>query len=266
VRVVLLSRNFGHQMAVTAGVEHAAGDAVVLIDADLQDPPETILEMLSQWRSGADVAYGSRIDRAGETAFKRWTARLFYRAINRIADTPIPLDTGDFRLMDRKVVNALLQLPERDRFIRGMVAWLGFRQTPVHYKRAARAAGQTKYPLRKMVRFALDGALSFSTMPLRLATWFGFVTASLAMLAMTYALFVRLLTRAWVPGWTFLLIAVCSIGGVQLLCLGMVGEYIGRIYGEAKRRPLYLVRERLGFAESGLSKSRKRKLAIRLSA
>jgi len=262
VRVVLLSRNFGHQMAVTAGVEHAAGDAVVLIDADLQDPPETILEMLSQWRSGADVAYGSRIDRAGETAFKRWTARIFYRAINRIADTAIPLDTGDFRLMDRKVVNALLELPERDRFIRGMVAWLGFRQRPVHYRRAARAGGQTKYPLRKMVRFALDGILSFSIMPLRLATWFGFATASLAILAITYALFVRLLTSAWVPGWTFLLIAVCSIGGVQLLCLGMVGEYIGRIYGEAKRRPLYVVRERLGFATSGLSRTRRRRLAV----
>lgn len=258
VRVLYLSRNFGHQMAVTAGIEHAVGDAVVLIDADLQDPPEVVQEMLSKWRSGVDVAFGSRLDREGESTFKRWTAKLFYRSINRVADITIPLDTGDFRLMDRKVVNALLELPERDRFVRGMVAWLGFRQEPVHYKRAARAAGRTKYPLRKMIKFAFDGIMSFSIVPLRLATWFGFATASLALLAMAYALTVRLMTRVWVPGWTFLLIAISCIGGVQLVCLGVVGEYVGRIYGEAKRRPLYIVKERLGFASPSLNRGRKR--------
>ena len=257
-RALFFSRNFGHQMAVTAGIEHAAGDAVVLIDADLQDPPEVIREMLLKWHSGADVAYGSRLEREGESTFKRWTAKLFYRSINRVADIAIPLDTGDFRLMDRKVVNALLELPERDRFVRGMVAWLGFRQEPVHYKRSARVAGQTKYPLRKMIKFALDGILSFSIMPLRLATWLGFSTASLALVAMAYALAVRLLTRVWVPGWTFLLIAISCIGGVQLVCLGVVGEYVGRIYGEAKRRPLYIVRERLGFSSLNLSRGRRR--------
>ena len=263
VRVLFFSRNFGHQMAVTAGIEHAAGDAVVLIDADLQDPPEVIHEMLSKWRSGVDVAYGARLEREGESAFKRWTAKLFYRTINRVSDVAIPLDTGDFRLMDRRVVDALLDLPERDRFVRGMVAWLGFRQEPVHYTRCARAAGQTKYPLRKMMRFALDGILSFSTVPLRLATWLGFVTASLALFATVYALAVRLLTSVWVPGWTFLLIAISSIGGVQLLSLGVVGEYVGRIYGEAKRRPLYIVKERLGFAGLALGRATNRRDRLR---
>lgn len=247
VRLVVFSRNFGHQMAVTAGIEHSSGDAVVLIDADLQDPPEIIKEMLLRWRSGVDVVYGVRAEREGETAFKRGTATIFYRLINRISDVRIPLDTGDFRLMDRRVVRALLQLPERDRFMRGMVAWLGFKQEPVRYVRAARAAGETKYPLRKMIRFAFDGILSFSVAPLRLAIWLGFATATLAALATLYAVLVRLLTKVWVPGWTFLLIAVCCIGGVQLVCLGVVGEYVGRVYGEAKKRPLYIVRERIGF-------------------
>jgi polyisoprenyl-phosphate glycosyltransferase len=248
MRVIMLSRNFGHQMATTAGIEHATGDAVVLIDADLQDPPELVAEMLTRWRAGADVVYGARSEREGETAFKVWTAKVFYRSINRISNVAIPLDTGDFRLMDRRVVDALLEMPEHDRFIRGMVAWLGFRQEPVHYKRAARIGGETKYPLRKMIRFALDGVLSFSLAPLRLAIWLGFLTAALAMLAIVYALLVRLFTSVWAPGWTFLLIAISSIGGIQLLCMGIVGEYVGRIFGEVKRRPLYVVRERLGFA------------------
>lgn len=247
VRVIAFSRNFGHQIAVTAGLEHAAGDAVVLIDADLQDPPEIIVEMLLLWRRGVDVAYGVRAEREGETAFKVWTAKAFYRSINRLSDVAIPLDTGDFRLMDRKVVDVLLSMPERDRFVRGMVAWVGFRQEPVYYKRAARHAGETKYPLRKMVRFALDGILSFSLAPLRLAGWMGFATAGLAMLGICYALVLRVLTHVWVPGWTLLFIACSFIGGIQLASLGVLGEYIGRIYGEAKRRPLYVVRERFGF-------------------
>ena len=247
VRVVALSRNFGHQVAVTAGLEHATGDAVVLIDADLQDPPEIIGEMMGRWRRGVDVAYGVRLGRDGESTFKIWTAKAFYRCLNRISDIAIPLDTGDFRLMDKRVVEAVLSMPERDRFIRGMVAWAGFTQEPIPYRRSARNAGVTKYPLKKMVRFALDGFLSFSTVPLRLAIWAGIATAGFAVLGIIYALFLRVFTKIWVPGWTLLFIACAAIGGIQLLFLGVLGEYIGRIYGEVKRRPLYIVRERLGF-------------------
>ena len=247
VRVLVLSRNFGHQIAVTAGIQGTQGDAVVVIDADLQDPPAVILDMLNRWRKGADVAYGVRTQREGETAFKRWTAKAFYRILGRLTDTAIPLDTGDFRLMDRKVVNAFLAMPERDRFVRGMVAWAGFRQEPVPFQRAARAAGETKYPLKKMLRFAIDGILSFSMVPLRLATYIGFLASGLALLGIGYAFALRLLTDVWVTGWTLLLIAILFLGGVQLVLIGIFGEYLGRIYGEVKRRPLYLVAERLGF-------------------
>jgi dolichol-phosphate mannosyltransferase len=250
VRVIALSRNFGHQIAITAGMEHAHGDAVVVIDADLQDPPEIILEMLDRWRQGVDVAYGVRSEREGETAFKLWTAKAFYRFINRLSDVPIPLDTGDFRLIDREVLNALLAMPERDRFVRGMVAWIGFRQEPVYYRRAARLAGETKYPLKKLLRLAMDGILSFSLLPLRLAVCMGFAAAGLALLGIIYALVLRLLTDVWVTGWTLLFIGMLFLGGVQLLFLGVMGEYLGRIYGEVKHRPLYLVKERLGFAEA----------------
>jgi len=247
VRVVRLSRNFGHQIAITAGLEHASGDAVVIIDADLQDPPEVISEFLERWREGHDVVYGVRTDREGETPFKRWTARAFYRFINRLSDTPIPLDTGDFRLMDRAAVDALLSMPERDRFVRGMVSWLGFSQTAVPYARAPRYAGGTKYPLFKMLRLATDGILSFSITPLRLATWTGFAASGVAILGILYALYAHFFAAGLVKGWTSSLIAVLFIGGVQLICLGIIGEYVGRIYGESKRRPLYFVRERLGF-------------------
>ena len=247
VRVLVLSRNFGHQIAVTAGIQGTQGDAVVVIDADLQDPPDVILDMLNRWRRGADVAYGVRTQREGETAFKRWTAKAFYRILGRLTDTAIPLDTGDFRLMDRKVVDAFLAMPERDRFVRGMVAWAGFRQEPVPFQRAARAAGETKYPLKKMLRFAIDGILSFSMVPLRLATYIGFLASGLALLGIVYAFALRLLTDVWIAGWTLLLIAILFLGGVQLVLIGIFGEYLGRIYGEVKRRPLYLVAERLGF-------------------
>ena len=247
VRVLALSRNFGHQIAITAGLQNAGGDAVVVIDADLQDPPDVILEMLEHWREGVDVAYGLRTEREGETAFKRWTASAFYRLINRIADVAIPLDTGDFRLMDRKVVSAFLAMPERDRFVRGMVAWAGFRQAPVPYRRAARAAGETEYPFRKMLSLAIDGILSFS-MPLRLATYGGFCASGLALLGIAGALGLRILTDIWITGWTLLFIAIVFFGGVQLVFIGILGEYLGRIYGEVKRRPLYLIEERLGFA------------------
>ena len=251
VRVLALSRNFGHEIAIIAGLKCAVGDAVVLIDADLQDPPEVIPEMLERWRRGADVAYGLRTERDGETRFKRWTAGVFYRLLNRLVDIPIPLDTGDFRLMDRTVVDAVLAMPERDRFVRGMVPWTGFRQEPVPYRRAARAAGETKYRLGKLLRLAVDGIVSFSLAPLRLATWLGFLASGLALAGIVYVLVLRLLTAAWVSGWASLLVAVLFLGGVQLLCLGILGAYLGRIYGEVKRRPLYLVKERLGFPPTG---------------
>ena len=246
VRVVYLSRNFGHQFAVTAGLAHARGDAVVIMDADLQDPPEVLQQMVRKWEEGYDVVYGVRTDREGETRFKLLTASLFYRLIRWLSDTEIPLDTGDFRLLDRKVVDAIVAMPERDRFIRGMVSWTGFRQIGVPYRRAARFAGETKYPLTKMVRFAIDGILSFSIKPLRLSTLMGFVSAGLALMVILYALGMRLFTQRWVTGWTALIIAILFLGGAQLISLGIIGEYIGRLYGEAKRRPLYLVRETLG--------------------
>jgi dolichol-phosphate mannosyltransferase len=240
-RVISLSRNFGHQLAVTAGIEYATGDAVVLIDADLQDPPDLIAEMVRLWRAGYQVVYGVRVERQGESRFKRASAALFYRLINGLSDTPIPLDTGDFRLMDREVVSALKQMPERDRFLRGMVSWVGFRQAALPYRREARYAGESKYPLWKMIRFALDGMTSFSMAPLRLASWLGFGVSSAALVGVLIALFFRLFTKSWVPGWAGLFIAVLFMGGVQLICLGVVGEYVGRIYGEAKGRPLFLV-------------------------
>jgi glycosyltransferase involved in cell wall biosynthesis len=247
VRVIRFSRNFGHQMAVTAGVEHASGDAVVLIDADLQDPPELIPEMLKRWREGYGVAYGVRAVREGESTFKRWTAMAFYRVLNRLTDTAIPLDTGDFRLMDRRVVNALRNMPERDRFVRGMVSWVGFRQVGVPYPRAARLAGESKYPLFKMVRFAIDGIASFSVRPLRLATWMGLLSAFVALCGIIYAILVRALSHHWVAGWAATFVAILFVGGIQLVSVGVIGEYVGRIYGEVKRRPLYVVDERSGF-------------------
>ena len=243
VRALTLSRNFGHQLAVSAGIERAKGDAVVLIDADLQDPPEVVPEMIREWQNGWDVVYGVRTERDGESAFKRATAAMFYRLINRLSEVPIPVDTGDFRLMDRKVVNALMAMPEHDRFIRGMVSWLGFRQKPLPYQRDARWAGETKYPLSKMIKFALTAISSFSTSPLKIASWVGFATSGVAVFGMLYVLGLRLFTSTWVEGWTALMLAVLFIGGIQLLVLGIMGEYIGRIYGESKRRPLFLIRE-----------------------
>ena len=248
VRVVRLSRNFGHQVAITAGIEHAGGDAVAIIDADLQDPPEVLLEFVAKWLDGYDVVYGVRTEREGETAFKLWTAKMFYRVIGHLSDTEIPLDTGDFRLMDRRVVDALLSMPERDRFVRGMVSWLGFSQVSIAYRRAARFAGETKYPLFKMMKFATDGIVSFSTLPLRLATWVGFLASAISIVGIVVVLLERYFgVFGLVKGWSSTVIAVLFIGGVQLVCLGIIGEYVGRIYGESKRRPLYVVRERIGF-------------------
>jgi glycosyltransferase involved in cell wall biosynthesis len=248
VRVVRFSRNFGHQMAITAGLEHAGGDAVVIIDADLQDPPETIVDFFRKWQEGYDVVYGVRTEREGETAFKLWTAKLFYRFMTRLSDTQIPLDTGDFRLLDRRVLNVLLGMPERDRFVRGMVSWLGFSQVALPYRREARVAGVTKFSFFKMLRFALDGIFSFSIVPLRVATWTGFITSFLAILGIVLVSLEHFLgVEGLVKGWTSTMFAVLFIGGVQLICMGIIGEYIGRIYGESKHRPLYVVREILGF-------------------
>jgi polyisoprenyl-phosphate glycosyltransferase len=239
IRVVRFSRNFGHQLAITAGLEHASGDAVAIIDADLQDPPEVLADF---------VVYGVRAEREGETAFKRGSAKLFYRVIGRLSDTEIPVDTGDFRLMSRQVVDALLTMPERDRFVRGMVSWLGFSQAAIPYRREARAAGVTKFSLFKMMRFAMDGVVSFSTLPLRLATWVGFAASGIAILGILITVIERLLgAEGLVRGWASLLVAILFLGGVQLICMGIIGEYVGRIYGEAKRRPLYVVKERMGF-------------------
>ncbi|HXP68571.1 MAG TPA: glycosyltransferase family 2 protein [Candidatus Dormibacteraeota bacterium] len=248
IRVICFSRNFGHQMAITAGLEHAAGDAVAIIDADLQDPPEVLADFVAKWMEGFQVVYGVRTERDGETAFKLWTAKIFYRTMGNLSDTEIPLDTGDFRLMDRRVVDALLAMPERDRFVRGMVSWLGFSQAAVPYHRAARAAGVTKFSFFKMVRFATDGIVSFSILPLRLATWVGFAASGLALLGVLITVVERLMgVEGLVRGWASVLVAILFIGGVQLICMGIIGEYVGRIYGESKRRPLYVVRERLGF-------------------
>ena len=242
-----LSRNFGFQVAVTAGLDVARGDAVLLIDADLQDPPEVIPEMIAKWREGYDVVYGVRGEREGESLFKKATASGFYRLITHITNVSIPVDTGDFRLMDRRVVDAVRQMPEHHRFLRGMVSWVGFRQTGVTYKRQPRYAGTTKFTLGKMVRFALDAITSFSYMPLQLASYLGFVMALISAAAIVAVIALRLLGSSRpLLGQATTLVSVLFLGGVQLICLGIIGEYLGRIYDEVKHRPLYLVAQRWG--------------------
>jgi len=251
VRIVDLSRNFGHQIAVSAGLDSCEGDAVVIIDADLQDPPAVIEEMVAKWLEGYDVIYGQRRHRQGESKFKLASARSFYRLLNKLSDTPIPVDTGDFRLIDRRVVEAIRQMPEKDRFLRGMMSWVGFRQYALPYDRDPRFAGESKYPLTKMLRLAFDGILSFSIAPLRAAIWVGMTTAALSVVGIIYAIFMRLMTDTWVSGWTLIFVGMMFLGGVQLLTAGIIGEYVGRIYREVKSRPLYFVRERLGFEGEG---------------
>jgi polyisoprenyl-phosphate glycosyltransferase len=243
VRPVIFARNFGHQIAITAGWDYARGEAVVIIDADLQDPPELILEMAKKWQEGYEVVYAVRAEREGESWFKLWTASVFYRLIYRITDVKIPLDTGDFRLMDRKVVDVLKEMRERHRFPRGMSAWVGFKQIGVEYKRAARKAGETKYPFRKMFRLALNAITSFSYFPLQVATFFGFASAGIAIIAIPVVVALRLAGSQFFEGQTTTLISVLFLGGVQLISLGILGEYVGRLYDEAKGRPLYIVRE-----------------------
>ncbi len=243
VKVVTLSRNFGHQTAITAGLDHAAGDVVVMIDSDLQDPPELIPTMLEHWRAGSDVVYATRTDREGESRFKLKTADWFYRIMGRVSDVPLAANSGDFRLLDRRALDALLQMRERNRYLRGMTSWVGFTQTSVPYSREARKAGETKYPIRKMIHFALDAIASFSNVPLQLATVIGFAIAFLAFLAVPVAVVFRIFGE-FVPGVTTTVVAVLLLGGIQLMAIGMIGEYVGRIYDEVKRRPLYVVRER----------------------
>ena len=240
VRVIKFSRNFGHQIAITAGIDYAKGDAVVVIDGDLQDPPEVIREFIERWQDGYDVVYGVRQKRDGENRMKLLTAAVFYRLLKRIIKLDIPVDAGDFRLMSRRVVEQLKELRERDRFVRGLVSWIGFKQTGVQYARDRRYAGETKFPYRKMIRFALDGITSFSDLPLKLATWLGYITSLLAFLYACSVLVQKVLGYT-VQGWATIMVAMLFLGGVQLISLGIIGEYLGRIFNEAKQRPLYVV-------------------------
>ena len=249
-KLVRLSRNFGHQLAITAGLDVARGEATVVIDADLQDPPEVVLEMARRWREGFDIVYGIRDERHGETRFKQWTATTFYRLFRRMTDVDVPVDVGDFRLVDRRALDAFLLLRENNRYVRGMFSWVGFRQTGVRYRRDPRAAGTTKYPLRKMLRFATNGVVSFSNTPLRLALNAGFVVSGMAFLFGLAALIVKVAGLYQVPGLASLVVLTAFLGGVQLIVLGVMGEYIAHINDEVKHRPLYLVSEVRGFAPS----------------
>lgn len=245
-KIVRLSRNFGHQIAVTAGIDHAAGNAVIVMDGDLQDPPEVVLEMAKLWREGFDVVYGVREHRKGESVFKRATAAVFYRLLRRVTPVEMPADVGDFRLVDRRAVDAFKALRESNRYVRGMFSWIGFRQTGVLYARDSRYAGATKYPLRRMWKFALDALVSFSNLPLRLALALGFVVSTAAFAGAIITAALKLSGAYAVPGWASLLVAVSFLGGAQLVVLGMIGLYVGRIYDEVKRRPLYVVQETFG--------------------
>lgn len=246
--VVLIdfSRNFGHQIAITAGMDYARGDAIIIIDADLQDPPEVILQMIDKWREGYEVVYGKRVKRKGETWFKKATAKIFYRTLRALTNVDIPADTGDFRLIDRKVCDVLKGLKEKNRFVRGLVSWIGFRQTSVEFVREERFAGVTKYPLKRMLRFALDAITSFSYKPLKIASYIGFTISFFSFIYLVIVVYQRLFTNTTTAGWTSIVAINLLFNGIILILLGVIGEYIGRIYDETKNRPLYIVRERIG--------------------
>jgi polyisoprenyl-phosphate glycosyltransferase len=248
VRVVHLSRNFGHQTALTAGLDHARGNPVVMLDADLQDPPELIPRMLEDWRAGCDVVYAVREEREGESRFKLATARWFYRLFDKLAQVELEHNAGDFRLLDRRPLDALLSMRERNRFLRGMTVWVGYRQAAVPYRRDPRYAGTTKYTIPKMLRFSLDAISSFSHRPLQLATWLGFMISTLAFVAIPVVVVLRL-SGSYLPGFGSVTIAVLLLGGIQLIAIGIIGEYVGRIYDEVKGRPLYLVRSRVNIRD-----------------
>lgn len=243
IKIVDFSRNFGHQIAITAGMDYAAGNAIVIIDADLQDPPELILEMIQKWKEGYDVVYAKRTARKGETFFKKQTASAFYRTLRAMTEIDIPIDTGDFRLIDRKVCDQMNNIHEKNRFVRGLVSWVGFKQTAVEYERDERFAGETKYPLKRMLKLSLDGITSFSYKPLKLANYLG---ASLSVIGFVYMLIVlyqKLFTSTTVTGWSSIIVIQLFFSGIMLMMLGVIGEYIGRIYDEAKNRPLYIVKD-----------------------
>ena len=253
-RYIALARNFGHQIAITAGMEAAAGDAVVVMDADLQDPPEVVLDLVAKWQEGFEVVYARRVTRSGESRFKRWSAALFYRLLRRLTSVDIPQNVGDFRLVDRKAIQTFRAMPERDRFVRGMFAWMGFRQTAVDFHRDPRPIGQTKYTFSKMVRLAFDGAIGFSDAPLRLALWLGALVSLGAVLLGIYVAGLAFRDAALVPGWASIVILVSLLAGMNLLMTGIVGLYVGRIHAEVKQRPLYVVARSVGFeAEAGAS-------------
>ncbi|MBK6445999.1 MAG: glycosyltransferase family 2 protein [Bacteroidetes bacterium] len=243
VRYLDFSRNFGHQIAVAAGLDYCTGNCAVIIDADLQDPPELIKELYNKWKQGFEVVYAKRRSREGESFLKKFTAKLFYRTLKRITSIKIPVDTGDFRIIDRKVINVLKKMPEQQKFLRGQISWIGFRQTYIEYDRDERHSGTSGYTYKKMLRFALDGITSFSNLPLRFATITGFVVSGIAFFFILYALYERLITRNYVPGWASLMLAVLFIGGVQLISIGIIGEYISRMSSNIRNRPLYILRE-----------------------
>lgn len=248
-KIIDFARNFGHQTAVTAGVFHSSGDAVIIIDSDLQDPPELIVDMIKKWEQGFHVVYAKRKKRDGETFFKLITAKWFYRFLSYMSDVRIPTDVGDFRLIDKKVVESFKSMPERNRFVRGMISWVGFDQTYIEYERDKRFAGVTKYPLKKMINFAKDGIIAFSSKPLRLMTSFGCVTIVLAFIVLVYSLIMKFFGNGTQRGWTSLMIAITFFSGVQLLSLGVIGEYIARIYDESKNRPLYIIKDKINFKD-----------------
>ncbi|PEL12001.1 glycosyltransferase [Bacillus sp. AFS017336] len=246
VKLIDFSRNFGHQIAISAGMDYASGEAVIIIDADLQDPPSLILDMIGKWKEGYEVVYAKRIKRNGETIFKKWSAAMFYRILRASTDISIPVDTGDFRLMDRKVCDEMKQLSENNRFVRGLVSWVGFRQTAIEYERDERLAGETKYPLKKMIKLCLDGITSFSYKPLKLAGYLGAILSSLGFVYMIYVIYLALFTDSVIKGWSSLISIMLLFNGFVLIILGILGEYVGRIYDETKGRPLYIVRELQG--------------------
>ncbi|WP_404429495.1 glycosyltransferase family 2 protein [Sutcliffiella horikoshii] len=248
-KIVNFARNFGHQTAVTAGVDYASGDAIIIIDADLQDPPEVIPTLIEKWREGFEVVYAKRKKRAGETKFKLLTAKYFYKFLNYMADIEIPKDTGDFRLIDRKVADVFTQMTERNRFVRGMFSWIGFKQTFIEYERDERFAGETKYPLRKMLRFASDGIIAFSTKPLKIVMSLGFFSVLVSFCVLAYAILVKLFGQEVEAGWASIMVAITFFSGIQLLGMGIVGEYIARIYDESKNRPIYVVRETVNLGD-----------------
>lgn len=250
VKVLNFSRNFGHQIAVTAGMEYSCGQAVVIIDADLQDPPEVILKMIEKWKEGYDVVYGKRIKRKGETAFKKITAKCFYRFLDSMTNVNIPVDTGDFRLIDRKVCDTMNTLTEKSRYVRGLVSWVGYKQIAVEYVREERFAGETKYPLKKMIKLASDAIMSFSYKPLKIAGFIGILLSMVSFLYLLVIIWQKVFTNTTVPGWASILAVMLFFNGVTLVLHSITGSYIGRIYEETKNRPLYIVRDTIGFTDS----------------